>query len=250
MVFILFCVCHIVYAQEFDLKNPEPQIGETIDFVQASLHKQRTRIEADVKSSESNTCERIDFIQAAFDKGQTRAKLWSYTWMTISGGATGIQAYLAMSSHHDRASNIVGASESFLGLAVLIVDPFHARSSGSDLRKLPENTPDELKTKLDKAESWLERNYEQEKLGTSWLSHLGVLAVSIIGAGIVWHYNGSKNGIISALSNVAGGEAMIWTQPTGAIRDYNDYRSKYGGVPEKKYFIAPSKNGFVAGMYF
>jgi len=254
MVFVLFCVCNIVYAQEFTLENLGSKTGEAIDFIQASFDKRQTRIEADLKSSESDIRERIDFIQAAFDKGQTRAKLWSYTWIAINGGATGIQAYEAISSHHDRVSNIVGASESFLGLAVLIVDPFHARSSGSDLRKLPESTPDELKTKLDKAENWLERNYEQEKLGTSWLSHAGVLAVSIIGAGIVWHYNGSKNGIISALSNVAGGEAMIWTQPTRGIGDYNDYRSKYkdayGGAPEKKYFIAPSKNGFVAGIYF
>jgi hypothetical protein len=254
MVFILFCACHIVYAQDSNLKNPESKISETIDFVQASFNKGQTRIEADLKSSESNISERIDFIQASFDRGQTRAKLWSYTWTAINGGATGIQTYLAISSHHDRVSNIVGASESFLGLAVLIVDPFHARSSGSDLREIPGGTSEEQKNKLDKAEDWLERNYKQEKLGTSWLSHVGVLAVSIIGAGIVWHYNGSKNGIISVLSNVVGGEAIIWTQPTRAIKDYNDYHSKYkdayDGVPEKKYFIAPSKNGFVAGIYF
>jgi len=136
----------------------------------------------------------------------------------------------------------------------MIVDPFHARSSGSDLRKLPGSTPDELENKLDKAENWLERNYKQEKLGTSWLSHVGVIAVSMIGAGIVWHYNGSKNGIISALSNLAGGEAFIWTQPTKGIRDYNDYHNKYKDahdvIPKKRYFIAPSPNGFVVGVYF
>jgi len=251
---ILFFAWNIVYAQESNLKNPESKIGETIDFIKASSNKRQTGIEADVKSSESNISERIDFIQAAFDEGQTRAKLWSYTWMAINGGATGIQTYLAISSHHDRVSNIVGASESFLGLAVLIVDPFHARSSGSDLREIPGGTPEEQKNKLDKAEKWLERNYKQEELGRSWLSHVGVLVISAIGAGIVWHYNGPKNGIISVLSNVVGGEAIIWTQPTRAIKDYNDYRSKYkdayDGVPEKKYFIAPSKNGFVAGMYF
>jgi hypothetical protein len=254
LALILFCICNIVYAQESNLKNPEPKIGKTIDFIQASFNKDQTRVEADLKSSESNISERIDFIQASFDKGQTRAKLWSYTWIPINGAATGIQTYQAISSSHNRAFNIVGASESFLGLAALIVDPFHARSSGSDLRKLPESTPEELKYKLENAEKWLERNYKQEKLGTSWLSHVGVLAISAIGGGIVWHYNGGKNGLISVLSNVAGGELFIWTQPTRGIRDYNDYRSKYkdayNDIPEKKYFIAPSKNGFVAGMYF
>ena len=136
----------------------------------------------------------------------------------------------------------------------MIAYPFHARSSGNDLRKLPESTPDELKNKLDKAEKWLERNYKEEKLGRSWLSHVGVLAVSMIGAEIVWHNNGSKNGIISALSSIAGGEVLLWTQPTRGIRDYKDYHSKYkdayGGVSKKKYFIAPSPNGIVVGVYF
>jgi hypothetical protein len=210
--------------------------------------------EAEFKTSQSDVGERIDFIQSTFDKGQNSAKLWSYTWMAINGAATGLQTYQAISSRHNRASNVVGASESFLGLAVLIVDPFHARSSGSDLREIPGGTPEEQKNKLDKAEKWLERNYKQEELGRSWLSHVGVLAASIIGAGIVWHYNGSKNGIINGLSNVVGGEALIWTQPTRGIKDYNDYHSEYrdtyGGIPEKKYFIAPSPNGFVVGVYF
>jgi hypothetical protein len=253
-VFILFFACNVVDAQESNLKNPESKTGETIDFIQTSLDKGRIRVEADLKSSESNISERIDFIQASFDKGQTRAKLWSYTWMVINGAETGLQTYQSIHSGHDRASNIVGASESFLGLAMLIVDPFHARSSGSDLREIPGGTSEEQKNKLDKAESWLERNYKQEKLGRSWLSHAIVVAVSIIGAGIVWHNNGSKNGITSGLISIAESEVQIWTQPTKGISDYEEYHSKYKGaynsIPEKKYFIAPSPNGFVAGVCF
>jgi len=250
----LFFACNIVYAQESNLKNPESKMVETIDFIQTSFNKGQIRVEADLKRSQSNISERIDFIQASFDKGQTRAKLWSYAWIAIDGATAGIQTYQAISSRHDRVSNIVGASESFLGLAVLIVDPFHARSSGSDLREIPGSTPKEQKDKLDKAENWLERNYKQEKRERSWLSHLGVLAVSTIAAGIIWHYNGSKNAIISVLSDVAFGEALIWTQPTQGIKDYNDYHSKYkdasDGNPERKYFIVPSPNGFVAGISF
>ena len=251
---ISFFACNIVYAQESNLQNPESKIVETIDFIQASFDKGQMHVEADLKSSESNIKERINFIQASFDKGQTRAKLWSYTWTAIYGAATGIQTYQAISSRHDRVSNVVAASESFLGVAVLVVDPFHARSSGSELREISESTPEEQKTKLDKAEKWLERNYKQEKLGRSWLSHLGVLVVSIIGAGIVWQYEGRNNALINGLSAIAGGELLIWTQPTRGIKDYDDYHSKYKDaydrIPEKKYFIAPSKNGFVAGVYF
>jgi len=251
---ILFFACNIGYAQESNLNNPEPKIVETIDFIQASFNKNQMHVEADLQSSGSNIKERIDFIQASFDKGQPRAKLWLYTWLAINGAATGIQTYQAISSSQNRAFNIVGASQAFLGLAVMTVYPLHACSSGDDLRKLPESTPDEQKNKLDKAESWLERNYKQEKLGRSWLSHLGVLAVSMIGAGIVYHYDGSKNGLISALSNVAGGELLIWTQPTRSVKDYNNYHSKYedasGSIPERKFFIAPSRNGIVVGVYF
>ncbi len=254
IVFILFCICNIVCAQESTLENPEPRKGETINFIEESFKKGQTRVEADLNSSESNLRERIDFIQTSFDTGQTRAKLWSYTWIALNAGGTGFQTYQAISSSRNRAFNIVGASEAFLGFAVLIIDPFHARSSGSDLRELPESTPEQMKYKLEKAEMWLERNYKQEKLGRSWLTHVGVLVISAMGAGIVWHYDGGKNGLISLLSNVAGGELFIWTQPTKGIKDYNDYRSKYKdayhSIPEKKYFIAPSKNGFVVGLYF
>ncbi len=252
--FILLFACNIVYAQESNLKNPDSKIVETVDFVQASFNKGQIRVEADLKSSESNIKERIDFIQASFDEGQARAKLWSYTWTAVYGVATGVQTYQAISNRHNRVSNIVGSSESLLGVAALMVDPFHARSSGSDLRGISESTPAELKDKLDKAETWLERNYKQEKLGTSWLTHVGVLVVGIIGAGIVWHYEGRNNALINGLGAIAGGELLIWTQPTRGIKDFHDYHNKYkdayDGIPEKKYFIIPSLRGFVAGVYF
>lgn len=253
---VLFFVCNIVYAQESHLQTPESTIVETIDFTRASFDKGYLRVEADLKNPEFNIKERIDFIQASFDKGQTRAKLWSYTWTALYGVATGVQTYQAISNRHDRVSNIVAASESFLGVAALMIDPFHARSSGADLRELPETTLEEQISKLEKAEKWLERNYKQEKLGRSWLSHLGVLVVGVIGAGIVWHYEGRNNALINGLSAIAGGELLIWTQPTKGIKDYHDYHNKYKykdayhGAPEKKYFVAPSKNGFVAGVYF
>lgn len=251
---ILFFTCNIVYAEESNLKNTELKIAETVDFIQTSLNKSQIRVEADLRSSESNISERIGFIQAAFDKGQPRAKLWSYTWTAMYGAGTVIQTYQAINGRHNRASNIVGASESFLGVAMLVIDPFHARSSGSDLREIPGSTPEEQKAKLERAENWLERNYKQEKLGRSWLTHVGVLVVSIIGAGIVWHYEGRKNALINGLSTIAGGELLIWTQPTRGIKDYKEYHSKYkdayDGIPEKKFFIAPSKNGFVAGVLF
>jgi hypothetical protein len=165
-----------------------------------------------------------------------------------------VETFQAINSRHNRVSNIVGASESFLGVAALIIDPFHARSSGSDLREIPGSTPEEQRAKLEKAESWLGRNYKQEKLGRSWLSHLGVVVVGLIGAGIVWHYEGRNNALINGLGTIVGGELLIWTQPTKGIKDYREYRDKYkdayGDIPEKKYFIAPSPRGVVAGVYF
>ncbi len=251
---ILFLACNVAYAQESDLQNPESNIGETIDFVQSSFNKSQISVEVDLQSSESSIRERIDFIQACFDKGQPRAKLWSYGWTAIYGVAAGVQTGQAISGRHHRASNIVGASESLLGVAALLIDPFHARSSGSELREIADSTSEEQRAKLDKAENWLERNYKQEKFGRSWLSHVGVLVVGIIGSGIVWHYEGRKNALINGLGTLVGGELLIWTQPTRGIKDYREYRSKYkdayDGVPEKKYFIAPSLNGFVAGVYF
>jgi hypothetical protein len=198
--------------------------------------------------------ERINFIQASFDKNQSSARMWSYSWIGIQGALTGVQAVQAAASGHNRVSSIVGASESFLGLAVMVIDPFHARSSGSDLRKIPEGTPDEQKRKLEIAESWLERNAKQEQLGRSWVSHLLGIAVGAIGGGIIWHNNGSKNGIANAVATVAFSEVQIWTQPVGGVRDYKNYHDKYKSAEDrgirKNYFISAGPNGIVAGFYF
>ncbi len=253
-IIILLLPFNSISAQDYSLKNPESKILEPIDFIQFSLYKSQIRFEADVDTSDSNIKERIDFIQASFDKGQSRAKLWSYGWTAVYGAATVAQTAQAIASRHDRVSSIVGASESLLGVAALIIDPFHARSSASDLREIPDNTLEEQKAKLEKAENWLERNYNQEKLGRSWLTHLGVIVVSVIGAGIVWHNEGRSNALINGLGTLVGGELLIWTQPTRGIKDRDEYRKKYkdiyNGIPEKRYFIAPSSNGVMAGVYF
>jgi len=197
--------------------------------------------------------ERIDYIQRSFDLGQNSAKLWSYTWIGVDAVGS-LQAIPAIFSGHQRTSNIVGASESLLGLTAMIVYPFYARSSGDDLRKLPESTTEELKFKLDKAESWLKRNYKQEELGRSWLAHAGVLAVSMAGGGIIWHNDGFQSGLTNALACLVLGEVQIWTQPTRNIRDYDNYRRKYksayNGISETDYFIVPSPNGIIAGVRF
>jgi hypothetical protein len=210
--------------------------------------------ERDLKAVDSDISEKINFIQTCFDESQRSGRMWSYGWIGVYGALTGLQGVAAIHTDHNRLTNIVGASESLLGLAVLIIDPFHARSSGSDLRALPESTSEELKLKLEKAESWLERNYKQEKLGRSWLVHAGVVAGSMLEGGAVWHDDGFKSGVISFLAGVAVGEIQIWTQPTRGIRDYNDYHNKYKGayhnVPKTKYFIAPSPMGLVAGVFF
>jgi hypothetical protein len=254
LVFILFFGCNMTYAQESNLENPESRKGETIDFIQTSFNKGQTRVEVDLKSSESNRSERINFIQTSFDEGETRAKLWSYSWTGLYGVLTGVQTFQALYTRHDRTSNIVGASQSLLGVAALIIDPFHARSSGRALRELSASTPEEQQHKLDIAESWLERNAKQEKFGRSWLTHVLALAVTGIGGAIIWHNDGSKSGMTSILAGIAVSEAQIWTQPTKAVTDDSEYRGKYKGgknnIPERKYFIAPSANGFVAGVIF
>ena len=107
LVFILFFGCNIAYSQESNLTNPEPKIGERLDFIQSSFNKGQTRAKADLRSSESNISERIDFIQKSFDKGQTPALVWSYTWMGINGVGAGVQTYQAIRSSQNRVFNIV-----------------------------------------------------------------------------------------------------------------------------------------------
>jgi hypothetical protein len=119
----------------------------------------------------------------------------------------------------------LGAATTFLGAMGQIVEPMTPGSAPDKLAVVSENTPDERKAKLAQAESLLRECAQREKDGRSWKTHVLTGAVNAAGGLVVWlgfkrsFWEGAANFAL----NTAVTEIQIWSQPTRAIEDYQDY---------------------------
>lgn len=196
---------------------------------------------------------KIMFLQESFDSNQFPAVLWTYGWMGIYSVLTGYQSYEALRYDEERVTNIVGASKSLLGLVVLVMQPLHARSFGDEYKKIPsDDSVDKIRT----GEEWLYGGYLQEKKGRSLKKHLISLAIHVVGGGIVWYYEGWKNGLLSTGLGMLVTELNIWTQPVGTVDAYNEYKNKFsvekrnGAFLQDRVFYCLLPGGLMAGYRF
>jgi hypothetical protein len=103
------------------------------------------------------------------------------------------------------------------------------------LTKIPEDTYEERLQKLDDAEELLKASALREKIGRSWQTHAIAGVVSVSSGLITWL--GFKRNVWAGVENFALNaviaKTQIWTQPTKAMKDYQNYckRFKSGETP-------------------
>jgi hypothetical protein len=172
---------------------------------------------------------RIDFIQERLDKGTTAAKRWQYSWMLINGGASYLQFGMATTlddkdEENDRFDNIVGGITGLLAAGDLAVNPLVAWSAAERLRQLPDATMDEKIEKLKQGEQLLKACADREEYGRSWKTHaLAGLVNLIAGMAIAGDDNRGRDGALSFASGMLVSEIQIFTMPTRAITDWQEY---------------------------
>lgn len=216
------------------------------------------------QNTPGNDARRIEFIQDALDGGRKRAAIWWYSWMGIYGGSGLVQTGLALFSEDraERVLNVTEAAKSFIGLASLFVPPFSPAYAGNRLRKIPGETPDELKRKLTVAESSLDRAADIEAFETSILQHLGGILVNAAGFAVEWnvvvnrmHRDDLRPYIIANVAiGIAASELAILTLPTKAVRDRENYRREFKGDasegPGRRIFFGYYPGGLSVGWRF
>lgn len=216
---------------------------------------------------DNDVSQRIQYIQGALDSGTGSAKLWWYGWVAFYSGATAVPLAAALTTKNEtlQVTGGVSTAESLIGLCGMFVMPFTTRSAADELRSMPENTPDERSKKLSAAEDLLKKSAEDEIAGKSWVQHsLGVL-VNGAGALVIWKVYenrikqaGGKSWEQALISFVVGtgvSELQIWTEPTMAISDEKNYRSKYPApraAIDTRFLVLPTENGleFAATVRF
>jgi hypothetical protein len=189
--------------------------------------------------------ERLGYIENALNAGQPRAGTWWYGWIAAyltSAVAEGILA----GSHwadtklengetvHNREFAkvmLIGTATSAIDVGSLFINPFVPVYAPGKLSSLPESTPEERRAKLEKAEELLRRCARCESSGRSWTTHLltigGNAAGTLVTKAVV-HLSWG-NAFLTFATSEAASLVNIFTQPTRATRDLNDYETKYLG---------------------
>ncbi len=227
---------------------------------------------AEVTPTDQEMNERITYIQQALNDGESAGRLWWSGFTFVYGVAAGYQLNTGLKyEDKDRPANIVGGTKSLLGALSLLIAPFPAAFAPEKLRETPD---DNLKAKLEKAESLLKASANAEKMGKSWMNHALSIGVNTAGAlviGITYNdylkdrdKNPTEIALASLISGIIVSELQIWLQPSRAIDDWNKYEQRYisgkisGSLNQKDHshyvFAAPvitaDSAGLVAGVFF
>ncbi|MBN2763391.1 MAG: hypothetical protein JXR41_09890 [Bacteroidales bacterium] len=175
--------------------------------------------------------ERIQVIQEMLDQGKKNANIWWYGWIAGYGTATLAQGAVCLYSEKlaTRQDMALGALTTLLGVGSQLIAPMDPGFVPDRLREIPEGNPEQNLIKLQEAERMLEACAVREKEGRSWKIHALDGAVNVACGFVVWF--GFKrtftDGLINVAMNTAICEAQIFTQPTRAIRDYDNYCRQY-----------------------
>jgi hypothetical protein len=218
-------------------------------------HQQASTIQTTQGAQQPLTNEEIDRrIQVTNEllKSQERsADYWEYGWGAFNTGTMIWSAEKASveSNHRNRATDIVQASESLVGLANVVFRPLPAFVNSSECTQPPPDAQGSAKC-LEANETLLERSAERAQEPYTLLPHVGNVAFNAIAGLIVWKVGSPHNALFTAVPGIAIGEAQIWTTPSGPMGDFNRYKIKFSPLVEQSENSKDTTAGLRLSMNF
>lgn len=177
-------------------------------------------------SGDVEVASRIDFIQARLDRAEAPARKWRTGWLIGFGVLTVGQGAISVITDDPglRIDNRVGGAGSLLGFVNVLVVPMHTRSAAGELRSIPDETPEQRREKLQKAEGLLSRNAKEARLATAWWSRSLSASVPTASSLLLWlRYDRPASAALNLGAGLLIGQSQISTYPRYAIRDWSDY---------------------------
>jgi hypothetical protein len=214
--------------------------------------------------SDDQIKERLSYIESALKAGQPRAGTWYYGWIAAYSAGAAAGGILAASNWNDTKLQgteivpdrefaegmLVGGATSLLGVGALVIDPFTPATAAKKLARLPGNTAEERRAKLERAEELLRKCARRERSGRSLTTHLLNLGANAA-AGVVTKVAFDQswgNALITFVSGEAVSLLNIFTQPMRATRDLREYEAKYQG--QKGGFVpAPNERKWTLSVW-
>lgn len=200
-------------------------------------------------SMETNT--RLDTVSQLLSNQETGANEWEY-----GGGAfdTGTLVWSAAQAsnetdHKARATDIVNAGESLIGLADVIFRPLPAFDAGSACPEYAETEEDKIKC-LTKKERLLELSAERAREPYELLPHLGNAGFNLLAGLIVLRVGGTGRALATAIPGEIIGEMQIWTTPSQPIADYNQYNIRFSPLLAETGHAQSPAGGLIVSFAF
>jgi hypothetical protein len=204
--------------------------------------------------SESELDQRLKFIETRLAGLNPNASYWQYGWTGFYAASAVGQAALAIDEDDsdDQTGYIVGAVKSTGGLVQMLFKPLPAVTSHDDFQSMSSETRVERLLKLEQGEALLHENAIRVQQRYGFKRHAIGIAANLLGGAVIAAYGDSSDAVPSAVLGIAVSEAAIWTEPSRAATDLNDYRSKFDGAQrtsERNWRLVSSNSGMGVALH-
>jgi hypothetical protein len=183
--------------------------------------------------------ERLSWINNSLEKGEPGSRLWFWSFMGLysAGTITQLSLYFAASEiesdpekqEYLRQDMMTGTITTALGVIFLLAPPMPSINARDQYSGMPEENAETRKLKLEKAEDMLYASAKWEKENRAPIIHILNFGLNL-GAGLVIWLGFQRtivDGLITFIPGFIIGEIQLFTQPTRAERDWEQYEKQY-----------------------
>ena len=205
--------------------------------------------------SDEELDDRLRFIETRLEALNPNATYWQYGWTGFYAVTAVGQAALAIDEDDsdDELAYYVGAVKSAGGLAQMLLKPLPAATSHESFQSMASETRADRLAKLEHGEALMVENdiRAQQRYGVKRHS-IGIVA-NLVGGAVIAAWGDSSDALPSTVLGIAISEANIWTEPSRASTDLQDYRSQFDGAQKtssSSWRLTPTFGGAVLQVAF
>jgi hypothetical protein len=187
--------------------------------------EQADHLSAEISNAELE--QRLKFIETRLARQGPDARYWQRGWTGFHAASAVVQGVLAVDADDsdDEVNYLVGAVKSTGALAQMLIRPLPAVQSATRFQALPSQSREERIHKVAQGEALLHENADRAATRTGWKRHLIGIGANLIGGVAIAAFGDSSDAVTSTLLGVAVSETNIWTEPSRAINDLEDYQN-------------------------
>jgi hypothetical protein len=251
----------VVVTNKAELQNDMKYLSHSLVIIFAVVLAWSPQLRAEQgnfvsgEMSDTELGARLKFIGNRVASQRPDARNWQYGWTGFHAASAAGQALLAVDADDsdDEISYLVGAAKSTGALAQMMIKPLPVVQGAIGFHEMPSRTREERIAKLAQGESLLRVSAERASSRTGWKRHLIGIGANLLGGGIIAAFGDGSDAISSTLIGITVAEINIWTEPSRAVNDLEDYRNNRWANGQKSridWQIIPAHNRLMVKVTF